>query len=90
MAIPDVRKVQEFKGYGLRCLHIKNISLKVLRKAERLMPLSGVIYVFFIKNRLQTLDFRPLTLDIRHQPSDLDYFLVMSSATSANLERSAS
>ena len=47
MAVPDDRKVLWFKGYGLRCLHIKNISLELLRKSERLMPLSGVIYVFF-------------------------------------------
>ena len=46
MAVPDVRKVQEFKGYGLRCLHIKNISLELLRKSERLMPFPGVISVF--------------------------------------------
>ena len=27
-------------------------------RSERLMPLPGVIYVFFIKNRHQTFDFR--------------------------------
>ena len=48
MASPDFRKVQQFKGYGLWCLHIKNISLEVLRKSERLMPLTGVFNVLVI------------------------------------------
>ena len=38
-------RVQGFKGYGRRCLHIKTMSLEALQKSERLMTLSGVVRV---------------------------------------------
>ena len=48
------RKVQGFKGYGRRCLHIKTMSLEALQKAERLMTLSGVFDVF-VKNKIRVI-----------------------------------
>ena len=45
-----------FLGSKNRCFCLTMaLALKLLRKSERLMPLSGVIYVFFIKNRLQPI-----------------------------------
>ena len=47
-------RVQGFKGYGRRCLHIKTMSLEALKKSERLMTLSGVFDVF-VKNKIRVI-----------------------------------
>ena len=47
-------RVQGFKRYGRRCLHIKTMSLEALQKSERLMTLSGV-FVVFVKNKIRVI-----------------------------------
>ena len=47
-------RVQGFKGYGLRCLHIKTMSLEALRRSERLTALAGVVNVF-VKNKIRVI-----------------------------------